>query len=138
MQALQVLIGFAANREDAMRLFIFKDTKVGVPALLLVLCLSLLVALALPATAKVTPIIDDQGDPEGWQKCQAVEKTPGTSLLDDSYVGPSRFQDGVVLESVQFVGSPRCSVSGRPVCMLAKVKQLLAARLVLFSLGFRL
>jgi hypothetical protein len=132
------LIGFAANREDVMRLFIVKDTKVGVLALLLVLCLSLSVALVLPATAKVTPIMDDQGDPEDIQSCQTGEEPSGISLLDDSYVGPSRFQDGAVLESAQFVESPRCNASGRPIYVAAKLNRLLAVRLVLFSLGFRL
>jgi hypothetical protein len=138
VQALQVLIGFAANREDAMRLFVVKDTKVGVPVVLLVLCLCLSVALVLPAIAKVTPIMYDEGDPEGIQSCRTGEEPSGISHLDDSCVGPSCFQDRVVLASGQLVESPRCNASVRPVYVLAKVKQLLAARLVLFSLGFRL
>jgi len=116
---------------------IFKDRAFAVPALLLALCLSLSVALVLPAAARMTPNMDDQGDPEGIQSCQTGEEPSGASLLDDNYVSQSSFEDRVVVESVQLVESSRYNASARPIYVPVKVRLLVAAGFILFSLGFR-
>lgn len=71
-----------------MKLSILDHAKIGVPIVLLAVYLSLSVALVPPAAAKVTPIIDDSGDPNELQGCQAGDTPSGTCLVYDGYAQP--------------------------------------------------